>query len=59
MGHEKSFLTTKLCEKCGYRNHARNYKKYGTCTRCGAVIDEKAKFRYEMYTKLRLWRGNK
>ena len=56
MGHENNFLTTKVCDKCGYRNQEKNYKRYGTCTRCGAVIDAKAKFNYEMITKLRLWR---
>ena len=56
MGHEKSFLKGKVCDKCGYRNQEKNWKLYGTCTRCGAVLDEKIKFKYEMYTKLKLWR---
>lgn len=42
------------CE-CGYQNKTYNVKKYGTCTRCGKVLDQKAKFDYEMYIKLRLW----
>lgn len=47
-----------VCE-CGYNNQPWNVKKYGTCTRCGKVLDPKAKFDYEMIVKLRLWRGKK
>ena len=57
MRESKSYKTGKVCEKCGYRNLEENYKKYGTCTRCRSVIDEKAKFKYEMNKKLRLWRN--
>ena len=46
------------CQKCGYFNQYHNYKKFGTCRLCGSVIDKKAKFRYEMYNRLRLWRKN-
>ena len=46
------------CE-CGYTNHPDNVKVYGTCTRCGRTMDAKAKFRHDMYNKLRLWRGRK
>lgn len=44
-----------ICE-CGYQNLKHNVKTYGTCTRCGKVLDEKIKFKYEMNKKLRLWR---
>lgn len=44
------------CE-CGYQNKKHNVEIYGTCTRCRKVLDEKAKFKYEMNKKLRLWRG--
>lgn len=44
------------CE-CGYENHVENVKKYGTCKYCGKVLDSKAKYNYEMYVRLRLWRG--
>lgn len=43
------------CE-CGYNNLIHNVKFYGTCTRCGKTIDKKAKYKYEMMSKLRLWR---
>lgn len=45
------------CPYCGYSNLKKNYEVYGTCTRCGKVLNEKAKFKYEMNKKLRLWRG--
>ena len=46
------------CE-CGYQNHKENVERYGTCRGCGKVLDPQAKFKYEMYTKLRLWRKPK
>lgn len=46
-----------VCE-CGYYNQPWNVRIYGTCTRCGKVLDKKAKYRYEMNKKLRLWRGD-
>lgn len=52
---DNSFLRGTKCE-CGYFNQEHNVKKYGTCNGCGKVIDEKAKFDYEMFCKLRLWR---
>lgn len=56
MGRDKTYKDGLKCEKCGYYNLKHNWQHYGTCRRCGSVIDEKAKFKYEMYTKLRLWR---
>lgn len=47
-----------VCE-CGYKNQPNNVKIYGTCTRCKKVLDEQAKFRHDMYNKLRLWRGKR
>ena len=44
------------CE-CGYNNLPENVKQYGTCTKCGKVLDGKAKFRRGMYHRLRLWKG--
>ena len=46
------------CE-CGYQNHKENVMRYGTCRGCGKTLDSKAKYNYEMYTKLRLWRKSK
>lgn len=43
------------CE-CGYCNHEYAIKIYGTCLLCGKVLDKKAKYKYEMNKRLRLWR---
>ena len=44
------------CPYCGYENKKHNVKIYGTCTGCRNTLDEKAKFKYEMSKRLRLWR---
>ena len=44
-----------VCE-CGYQNHKDAIKRFGTCKLCGKVLDSKAKYNYEMYCRLRLWR---
>lgn len=54
----KDILSNIKCE-CGYQNHKDNVERYGTCRGCGRVLDSKAKFNYEMYVKLRLWRKPK
>lgn len=46
------------CE-CGYSNHADMIKIYGTCKLCGKTLDKKAKYEYEMFTRLHLWRNKK
>lgn len=51
----KDFLNNIICE-CGYQNHKDMIDKYGTCRLCGKVLDQKAKYRWEMYNKLHLWR---
>ena len=48
-----------VCDSCGYNNQPMNVKKYGTCLRCGYVIDPKAKYEYEMICRLRLWKNKK
>ena len=52
---QNDFLKGIKCE-CGYFNQEQRVKKYGTCRGCSRVLDEKAKFRYEMVCKLKLWR---
>lgn len=51
----KKSLDVVKCE-CGYCNQRHNVEWYGTCTRCGKTIDNKAKYKYEMYCRLKLWR---
>lgn len=48
-----------ICDRCGYQNHKKYVDKYGTCNLCGKVLNEKAKFNYEMVKRLYLWRTDK
>lgn len=57
MKKDKKWEPNIKCPYCNYENHEFNVKTYGTCTRCKKVLDEKAKFKYEMNKKLRLWKG--
>lgn len=50
------FFTNVICDECGYQNHKENVDHYGTCRLCGKVLDSKAKFDYEMFCKLHLWK---
>lgn len=43
------------CSKCGKWSRKQIVDVFGTCL-CGEVLDPKAKFRYDMKQKLRLWR---
>ena len=58
MKKDEKIIEFVKCE-CGYNNLPENVKKYGTCRRCNKVLDEKAKFEYEMVCRLRLWRKKK
>ena len=44
------------CPKCGKWSIKSYVNIYGSCL-CGEVLDEKAKFKYEMFIRLRLWRN--
>jgi hypothetical protein len=52
---DKKFVELIKCE-CGYNNQPENVAKWGDCRGCGKVLDKKAKYRFEMYQRLRLWR---
>lgn len=52
---DDSFLRGTKC-KCGYFNQEEHVKRYGTCKYCSAVLDAKAKYKYEMFCRLKLWR---
>lgn len=54
--NEKFLKEVIICEACGYYNQKFNVDRWGTCKRCNKVLDEKAKFEYEMFCRLRLWR---
>ena len=47
------------CPICGYQNKKIFIDVYGTCRLCNKVLDEKAKFKHEMFIRLRLWRNKK
>ena len=56
MGKDRSFYEKMIqCPRCGKWSKKDFIEMYGTCL-CGEVLDEKAKFRYEMFCRLRLWR---
>lgn len=44
------------CPRCGKWSKKTYIQQYGTCL-CGEVLDEKAKFNYEMFVRCRLWRN--
>jgi hypothetical protein len=54
----KEDLKHVVCE-CGYNNQPWNAEYYGTCTRCGKIINQEAYFKRMMNKKLKLWRGKK
>lgn len=57
-GKKNKELPLVKCE-CGYNNQKANVDRYGTCRGCGKILNKKAKFDYEMFCKLRMWRGHK
>ena len=58
MRKKKEHLDNIKCE-CGYCNKKDMIAVYGTCKYCGKVLDDRAKYKYEMRRKLQLWRGKK
>ena len=49
MGKDKHFFDKMIqCQRCGKWSKKSYVDTYGTCL-CGEVLDEKAKFRYEMF----------
>jgi hypothetical protein len=44
------------CPRCGKWSQKTYIQQYGSCL-CGEVLDEKAKFNYEMFVRCRLWRN--
>lgn len=58
MNKKEKYVELIKCE-CGYNNKPENIRRYGTCTGCGKVLNEKYKFEYEMVCRLKLWRKDK
>ena len=43
---KKEFLKNRfLTCKCGYNNERKRLENFGTCLRCGEIIDEKSYFK--------------
>ena len=60
MKKKKKFINTNvICDKCGYQNNPNYINFSGICHGCGKVLDEKAKFKFEMIKKMQLWRGKR
>lgn len=55
---DKSYLWS-ICPDCGYYNFKENIARYGTCKMCGKILNDKSKFKYEMFCRLNLWRNKK
>jgi len=53
---KKTDLPNIKCE-CGYQNHKESVERYGTCKFCGKILDQKAKYKYEMFVRLHMWRN--
>ena len=34
-----------ICDKCGYNNKKKRNENFGTCLRCGEIIDNRLYFR--------------
>lgn len=47
------------CPICKYQNPLKNVERYGSCKLCKYVLDPKAKYKYEMYCRLKLWKSKK
>ena len=43
-----------VCDNCGYNNFKNRFQEYGTCLRCGKVLDKKVYFKAQMKKKLHL-----
>lgn len=41
------------CEYCGYNNERARFLQFGTCLKCGKVLDKKTYFKIEMLKKLK------
>lgn len=39
------------CDECGYNNKKSRFEAFGTCLRCGKVLDQKIYFKAQMVKK--------
>lgn len=47
---KKNYIT---CKICGYNNERGRLMQYGTCLKCGKILDEKTYFMIQMMKKVR------
>lgn len=47
---KKNYIT---CENCGYNNERARFNQYGTCLKCGKVLDQKTYFMIQMKKRIK------
>ena len=49
-GLKEDFIKSRFitCKYCGYNNDKQRLRQYGTCLKCGKVLDEKLYFMIRM-----------
>lgn len=52
---KKEFVKTHYikCPRCEYNNEKKRFMQYGTCLKCGEILDHKTYFMIEMMKKIR------
>ena len=43
---EKEYIT---CDECGYNNKKKGFEAFGTCLRCGNILDDKIYFKAQLF----------
>lgn len=56
---KKEKLDNIKCDICGYQNHKHYVERSGICHLCGKILDDRAYFKAQMNSKLRLWRNKR
>lgn len=47
---KKNYVT---CPKCEYNNERGRFNQYGTCLKCGEILDEKTYFMIQMMKRIK------
>lgn len=47
---KKVYIT---CPKCSYNNERGRFNQFGTCLKCGEILDQKTYFMIQMMKKLK------
>ena len=59
MSKKREKLDNIKCDVCGYQNHKYYVVRSGVCHGCGKILDDKAYFKAQMNSRLRLWRNKR